>query len=113
MSTTEKMRSRHTLSSLLTLCIVLTWKLGVLAKNIRQDENDYFDSASWSLMPADNEAATSLSDLKTGVYSIQLREKRSGCGLDSKGPGMMMTTIMVATLWLAIDFMIFNTRMTR
>lgn len=61
----------------------------------RQNENDYFNPDKWSLRPADSEPITSLSDLKSGVYSVQLSGERSGCGLDSKGPGMMMM-MMVA-----------------
>ena len=75
------------LRGVLTLYMALTWGL---AKQTRLAENNYFDSNTWRLVPVDSEPITSLSDLKTGVYSIQLAGERPGCGLDSMGPGMMM-----------------------
>jgi len=81
------MSSRSGLRGVLTLCLALTWGL---AKQTRLAKNDYFDSNTWSLLPVDSEPITSLSDLKAGVYSIQLSGERAGCGLDSKGPGMVM-----------------------
>jgi hypothetical protein len=73
--------------------VALAWGLGVLAENPRQGKNDYFDPNDWSLVPSDNKPITSLSDLKTGVYSIQLSGERAGCGPDSKGPGMMVVVV--------------------
>ena len=52
-------------------------------------KNEYSDPERWSLVPADNEPVTSLSDLTAGVYSIRLSGARSGCGLDSNEPGTM------------------------
>ena len=86
----ENMSSSKSVRALLTLCVALTWGLGVLAKSPRVSTNDYFDSNKWNLVPGDNSAITSLSDLKVGVYSIQLSGERSGCGLGSQGPGMVI-----------------------
>jgi hypothetical protein len=87
-----KMRLTHT-TVLHTLCLALG--LGVLAKGTpRLNNNDYFDPNDWILVPTDNNLSiSSLSDLKTGVYSIELSGERSGCGSDSKGPGMMMVVV--------------------
>lgn len=90
------MSSGHCLRALLTLCVALALVLGVLAENPRQGEDDYFHPNDYSLVPADNVPMRSLTDLKTGVYSIQLSGERSDCGLDSKGPGMVMMIKMTA-----------------
>lgn len=87
------MSSGHCLRALVTLCVTLALVLGVLAEKPRQGEDDYFHPKDWNLVPADSEPVTSLSDLKTGVYFIMLSGERSGCGLDSNGPGM--TTMMM------------------
>lgn len=87
------MSASHKLCAVLTLCVALAWGLGVLAENPRQGKNDYFDPNDWSLVPADNKPITSLSDLETAVYSIQLSGERAGCGPDSKGPGMMVVVV--------------------
>jgi hypothetical protein len=92
------MGSRNSLRAVLTLFTALV--LGVLAENPRLGKNDYFDPNDWSLVPADSEPITSLSDLKSGVYSIRLSGERSGCGLDSKGPGMLMMMTLSMELCL-------------
>ena len=84
------MRESQRLRALFTLCVALTWGLGVLARTSKQATNEYFNTDMSGLVGADNGAVTSLSDLKDGVYSIQLSGERSGCGLDSQGPGMMI-----------------------
>ena len=82
------MGSSKSLRAVLTLCLALTWGL---ANQTRLAKNDYFDSNTLSLLPVDSEPITSLSDLKAGVYSIQLSGERPGCGVvGSKGPGMAM-----------------------
>ena len=86
----ETMSSSNSVRALVTLCVVLTWGLGVFATSPRMTTNDYFDPNKWDLVPGDNSAVTSLSDLKDGVYSIQLSGERSGCGLGSQGPGMVI-----------------------
>ena len=86
----DMLTSLHRWRALLTLCVALAWGLGVLARTPRQGTNEYFNTDTWSLVASDNNTITSLSDLKDGVYSIQLSGVRSGCGLDSKGPGMIM-----------------------
>ena len=74
------MRTSRSLRAVFTLCLALSWSLVVLAKNAAN---------SWSLVPSsDDSAVTSLSDLKDGVYSIQIAGQRSGCALGSNGPGM-------------------------
>ena len=61
----------------------------------KKKKNEYSDPERWSLVPADNEPLTSLSDLTAGVYSIRLSGERSGCGFDSKGPGTIMMMNMM------------------
>lgn len=84
------MSSSHRLLAVFTLCMALACGLGVVAENPRHGKNEYFISNTWSLVPVASEPITSLSDLETGVYSIQLSGGRSGCGQDSNGPGMMI-----------------------
>lgn len=88
------MSSGRSVRALLTLCVALFFGLGVLGENPRLGKNDYFDPNDWSLVPADSQPVTSLSDMKSGVYSIQLSGERPGCGLDSKGPGVIMMIMM-------------------
>lgn len=75
---------------LYTLC--LAWGLGALAKGTpRLNKTQYFDPNDLTLVPTDNNLGiASLSDLKSGVYSIELSGERANCGSDSKGPGMVM-----------------------
>ena len=80
------MSSSHSLPAFFTLCVALTW---AVAKQTSLAEDDYFDSDKWTFVPSDNDPITSLSELKTGVYYIQLLGKRAGCGLDSNEPGMI------------------------
>ena len=75
------------LRAFLTLCVVWTSGLVAVAKNTGLRENYFFDSEKWRLVPAENGTITSLSDLTTGVYSIQLSGERPDCKLDSEGPG--------------------------
>ena len=86
----ENMISRKSVRAFVTLCVALSWGLGVFAKSPRVSTNDHFEPNKWSLVPGDNSAIMSLSDLKDGVYSIQLSGERSGCGLGSQGPGMVI-----------------------
>lgn len=82
------MSSSKSLRAVLTLCMALTWGL---AKQTRLAKNEYFDPDRWNLVPVDSEPITSMSDLKAGVYSIQLSGERPGCGvMGSKGPGMVI-----------------------
>lgn len=74
----------------LVLCVALAWGLTVRAKVPMRAKNDSFDPYEWHLVPANNEAVTYLSDLKSGVFSIQLSGERSRCGLASRGPGMTL-----------------------
>jgi hypothetical protein len=76
-----------------TLC--LTLGLGVLAKGTpKLNKTQYFDPNDLSLVPTDNNLGiASLSDLKSGVYSIELSGERAGCGSDSKGSGMVMMPV--------------------
>jgi len=81
------MMPNNGLLTFLTLCVVWTCGLVAVAKNTGLRENYFFDSEKWRLVLAENGTITSLSDLTTGVYSIQLSGERPGCKLDSEGPG--------------------------
>ena len=81
------MMAYNGLRGFLTLCVVWTCGLVAVAKNTSLRENYFFDSEKWRLVPTENGTITSLSDLTTGVYSIQLSGERPGCKLDSEGPG--------------------------
>jgi hypothetical protein len=54
-----------------------------------KEKNAYFDGDAWNLAAVDSEPITSLSELKTGVYSIQLLMERVACG-PSTGPGKII-----------------------
>lgn len=57
----------------------------VSATDARIDKDEYFQNDSWRLIPAENKIVSTLSDLKDGVYFLELSSIRSECG--PAGPG--------------------------
>ena len=84
------MSFKHVLRALVALCALLTY--GVRANKVTLLKNMYFDEDKWSLVPADNTPVTNLSDVRDGVYSIQLPGERSSCG-STVGQGMMCACV--------------------
>lgn len=60
----------------------------VVADTTKWGKRENIVEYEYSLVPTDNASITSLSDLKDGVYSIQLSGERPGCRT-STGPGTM------------------------
>jgi len=74
----------RTLLTLLTLEVLRFWH-GAVAKGVTK--GTFFDVNAWNLVRKEKAVPiTSLSELKEGVYSIQMSGERMGCEFDA-GPG--------------------------